>query len=63
VWIKSPSYKGHRYPVEIISHCVWLYFRWQLSRRRQERPGLGEGASHAQCQLAPRRPALRPVDA
>ncbi|MGY4907790.1 IS6 family transposase, partial [Streptomyces sp. 900116325] len=24
----SPSYKGHRYPVEIISHCVWLYFRF-----------------------------------
>jgi hypothetical protein len=22
----SPSYKGHRYPVEVISHCVWLYF-------------------------------------
>ncbi|MFD9286557.1 IS6 family transposase, partial [Streptomyces mirabilis] len=23
----SPSYRGHRYPVEVISHCVWLYFR------------------------------------
>ncbi|MGW8881734.1 IS6 family transposase, partial [Streptomyces mirabilis] len=22
-----PSYKGHRYPVEVISDCVWLYFR------------------------------------
>jgi transposase-like protein len=22
----SPSYRGHRYPVEVISHCVWLYF-------------------------------------
>ncbi|MGW1659274.1 IS6 family transposase, partial [Streptomyces atratus] len=21
----SPSYRGHRYPVEVISHCVWLY--------------------------------------
>ncbi|SFY44412.1 Pyridine nucleotide-disulphide oxidoreductase, dimerisation domain, partial [Streptomyces atratus] len=20
-----PSYKGHGYPVEVISHCVWLY--------------------------------------
>jgi putative transposase len=19
------SYKGHRYPAEIIAHCVWLY--------------------------------------
>ena len=21
------SYKGHRYPAEIIAHCVWLYHR------------------------------------
>ncbi|WP_344500283.1 IS6 family transposase [Streptomyces enissocaesilis] len=28
-----PSYKGHRYPVEVISHCVWLYFRFPLSFR------------------------------
>lgn len=27
----SPSYKGHRYPVEVISQCVWLYFRFPLS--------------------------------
>ena len=27
----TPSYKGHRYPVEIINHCVWLYFRFPLS--------------------------------
>ena len=20
----APSWKGHRYPVEIINHCVWL---------------------------------------
>ena len=24
-------YKRHRFPVEIISHCVWLYFRFSLS--------------------------------
>ena len=28
-----PSYRGHRYPVEIINHCVWLYFRFPLSLR------------------------------
>jgi hypothetical protein len=28
-----PSYKGFRYPVEIISHCVWLYHRFPLSFR------------------------------
>jgi transposase-like protein len=29
----TPSYKGHRYPVEIISHCVWLYHRFALTLR------------------------------
>nr|WP_267893639.1 MULTISPECIES: DDE-type integrase/transposase/recombinase [unclassified Streptomyces] len=28
----SPSCRGHRYPVEAISHCVWLYFRIQNRR-------------------------------
>ncbi len=27
------SYKGHRYPVEMINHCVWLYVRFPLSLR------------------------------
>ena len=31
-----PVYKGHRYPVEIISHCVWLYHRFPLSFREVE---------------------------
>src|SRR6267378_3817222 len=26
-------YHRHRFPVEIISHCVWLYFRFTLSFR------------------------------
>ncbi|MGC2997525.1 IS6 family transposase [Streptomyces sp. G35A] len=29
----SPSYKGHRYPVEVVSHCVWRYHRFPLSFR------------------------------
>jgi putative transposase len=29
-------YKRHRFPVEIISHCVWLYFRFCLSYRDVE---------------------------
>jgi len=28
--------QGHRYPVEIINHCVWLYFRFPLSFREVE---------------------------
>ncbi|MFF9691092.1 ATP-binding protein [Streptomyces sp. NPDC014623] len=39
----SPSYKGHRYPVEVISHCVWLYFRFPLAFREVEEPMLERG--------------------
>ncbi|MGY3685087.1 transposase-like protein [Streptomyces sp. TE33382] len=38
-----PSHKGHRYPVEIISHCVWLYFRFPLSFREVEELMLERG--------------------
>ncbi|MEE1806926.1 IS6 family transposase [Streptomyces sp. BE133] len=40
-----PSYKGHRYPVEVISHCVWLYFRFPLSFREVEELMLQRGIS------------------
>ncbi|GAB2462860.1 IS6 family transposase [Streptomyces incanus] len=39
----SPPYKGHRYPVEVISHCVWLYFRFPLSFREVEELMLQRG--------------------
>ncbi|MFD4859833.1 IS6 family transposase [Streptomyces atratus] len=39
----SPSYRGHRYPVEIISHCVWLYHRFPLSFREVEELMLERG--------------------
>jgi len=29
-------YHGHRFPTEIISHCVWLSFRFSLSYRDVE---------------------------
>ncbi|MET8220900.1 IS6 family transposase [Streptomyces hirsutus] len=38
-----PSYKGHRYPVEVISHCVWLYHRFPLSFREVEELMLQRG--------------------
>ncbi|MGW9121411.1 IS6 family transposase [Streptomyces sp. NPDC055663] len=38
-----PSYKGHRYPVEVISHCVRLYFRFPLSFREVEELMLERG--------------------
>ena len=31
-----PSYRGYRFPVEIISHAVWLYHRFCLSFRDVE---------------------------
>jgi|SRR6266853_2965529 len=31
-----PLYHRHRFPAEIISHCVWLYFRFALSFRDVE---------------------------
>src|SRR6476660_450273 len=40
-----PSYKGHRYPVEIINHCVWLYFRFPLSFREVEELMLERGVA------------------
>ncbi|MGY0071919.1 IS6 family transposase (plasmid) [Streptomyces sp. QTS137] len=39
----SPSYKGHRYPVEVVSHCVWLCFRFPLSFREVGEPMLQRG--------------------
>ncbi|MCX4781479.1 IS6 family transposase [Streptomyces sp. NBC_01264] len=38
-----PSYKNHRYPAEIIAHCVWLYFRFPLSLREVEEMMLERG--------------------
>ncbi len=32
----APSHKGFRFPPEIISHAVWLYFRFSLSFRDVE---------------------------
>ncbi|MGW1901346.1 IS6 family transposase [Streptomyces hirsutus] len=37
------SYQGHRYPVEIISHCVRLYHRFPLSFREVEELMLQRG--------------------
>jgi putative transposase len=32
----SPTYTGYRFPAEIISHVVWLYYRFSLSYRDVE---------------------------
>jgi putative transposase len=33
---RDPLYQRHRFPPEIISHAVWLYFRFPLSLRMVE---------------------------
>jgi putative transposase len=38
-----PSYKGYRFPVEIISQCVWLSHRFPLSLREVEAMMLARG--------------------
>ncbi|WP_406350966.1 IS6 family transposase [Streptomyces sp. NBC_01635] len=39
----TPSYQGHRYPAEVISHCVWRYFHFPLSFREVEELMLERG--------------------
>jgi transposase-like protein len=41
----APSYKGFRFPVEIISYCVWLYYRFSLSFREVEEMMLARGVT------------------
>jgi putative transposase len=41
--VSSSLYKGHRYPAEIISHCVWLYHRFPLSFREVEEMMMARG--------------------
>jgi putative transposase len=43
VGVEAPSYRGFRFPVEVISHCVWLYHRFPLSFREVEEMMLERG--------------------
>ncbi|WOI35509.1 IS6 family transposase (plasmid) [Tritonibacter scottomollicae] len=40
---EKTSYKGHRFPPPIIAHVVWLYARFNLSRREVEELMLERG--------------------
>jgi putative transposase len=33
---RHPRYARHRFPSEVISHAIWLYFRFPLSLRMVE---------------------------
>ncbi len=39
----SNSYEGHRFPAEITSYCVWLYYTFPLSYRDFEKMMLERG--------------------
>ena len=56
----SPSYAGHRFPAEVISQAVWLYFRFPLSLRMVEEMLAARGiiVSHETV-----RPEMRPGSA
>lgn len=40
---RAAAVQGHRYPVEVIAHCVWLYHRFPLSFREVEELMLQRG--------------------
>jgi putative transposase len=42
---RDPIYAGYRYPAEIISYAVWLYFRFPLSLRMVEEMLAARGIS------------------
>ncbi|MGY3333776.1 hypothetical protein ACVILI_006857 [Mesorhizobium sp. USDA 4775] len=41
--VSAPTYKNHRYPIEIVARAVWLYFRFNLSLRDVEEMLLDRG--------------------
>lgn len=41
--VSAPTYKNHRYPIEIEARAVWLYFRFNLSLRDVEEMLLDRG--------------------
>lgn len=41
--VDAPSYRGFRFPPEVIAHCVWLYHRFALSLRDVEELMLERG--------------------
>src|SRR5437660_10772031 len=42
---RDPIYAGHRYPADMISYAVWLYFRFPLSLRMVEEMLAARGIS------------------
>ncbi len=45
--VGAPSYEGFHFPAEIISRCVWLYYRFPLSFREAEEMMLQRGITRS----------------
>ncbi len=72
--MKNTLYSGYRYPSQIISHAVWLYFRFTLSFRDIEELLAARGIAVSyetirqwcqkllKCQLVPPSANLSQVD-
>ena len=43
--LRDPLYAGYRYPAELISYAVWLYFRFPLGLRMVEEMLAARGIS------------------
>src|ERR1700760_2454844 len=43
--VQNPRYRRHRFPPEVISYAVWLYFRFPLSLRMVEEMLAARGVS------------------
>ncbi|CAN7681938.1 IS6 family transposase [Phyllobacterium sp. LjRoot231] len=39
----APTYKNHRFPIEIVARAIWLYFRFNVSLREVEEMMLERG--------------------
>jgi putative transposase len=57
---RDPIYAGHRYPAEIISYAVWLYFRFPLSLRMVEEMLAARGISVTHETIRQMGPEIRP---
>jgi hypothetical protein len=54
---ESPSYRGYRYPAEVISYTVWLYYRFSLSLRDVEELLAERGVTSRTRRSAPGAPS------
>ncbi len=51
-----PSYAGYRFLAEIISHAVWLYFRFPLNLRMVDKLGSVKNLGQVACSSGSDRP-------